>query len=1022
MRKIAAFFVDNYKFTFILTIFVAMFGLLGMMQLNSESFPSVDFATAMVTTRYPGATPSDIETKITKPIEDEIRKVSGLKDVRSMSQGGQSTIVIRIDMDKENVPKVMADLRRAVDGVKELPTDLLEDPDFNEINSEEFPAIEIAVTGPVGNRRTDRFADHLKEELEDNKRVLDVRMVNFHEREFQINLNVQKLRFFHIGIDEVLAKIGSRNVNIPGGDLKANSSKRLVRIEGKVKSIEDLQNVVIRSNYSGQRVLLKDVAEVTDGKKEVEKITRYDGRPAILMVINKKAGADTIALVNEVESVLERFRSTYGKEFHISIYNNEAEKVKNRLEILNSNALTGLALVFIFLLIFLPGRVGVMASLSLPLASMAVIGLMPGLGMNLNAITILAMVIALGMLVDNSVVISENFTRLRKQGMPRREAALESVGNIWLPISITAMTTIAAFLPMLVTKGVMGEFIKWIPIVVTLSLAFSLIESFFFLPMRLIWAGKKIEKVTEKKGQDWFDPFIEFFEGFMVKAVRYRYIVAGIFSGVLFGSFALMTLGNKFMLFPPDQTEIYIMRFEAAPGTRLEETDRRSAILSQRVKEKLGARADHIVSRSGGSSMGPGDQKGKDGDNVGMVTIYVDEDTKFNIPHTEILKELREIKATDLFVRVESEAMINGPPVGDSINATFRSNNAEQLDAVLQAMKSELGKVDGIIDLQVNDVSGADEIFVEIDHDRADQLGLSTRRLGDTVRTALTGTVISNIVLNNKEIDLNVRLMPAFRKNIQDLNGVRVMDSRGNLVPITQVAKYVESPGSYEIRRFDFKRARTLLGNVQQDKITSVEANSILRKKYEELSRTYPEVSLVFGGEEQSTAESMQSLQSALILAIIGIFALLVLLFQSYVRPLIIMSTIPLGLVGFSISFFLHSRPISFLAMIGVIGLAGIIVNSGIVLISFIDRMRSEAKMSFHETLSKASGMRLRAVLVTSLTTVGGLMPTAYGIGGSEALLIPMTMAMAWGLTSGTLLTLIWVPCAYAISEDLFSQ
>lgn len=1019
MRNLAAFFVDNYKFTYIVTLFFIMFGFLGFQQLNSESFPSVDFATVTVSTRYPGATPRDIETKITKPIEDEIRKVSGLKDVRSISQAGRSTITVRIDMDNEDVDEVMADLRRAVDGVNDLPLDLLEEPEFKELNSEEFPAIELAVRGPREDRKLDRMADHLKEELEDNRRVLDVRLINFHEREFQINLDVQKMQELHIGTDEVLAKVGARNVNVPGGDLKDTELKKLVRIEGKVTSAEELENVVIRSNFSGQRVLLKDVAKVEDGGKEVEKKASFNGESAILMVVNKKAGADTIALVSEVEAVLERFRATYGDEYKISIYNNEAQKVKNRLEILNSNALTGLVLVVLFLLIFLPGRVGVMASFSLPIAVMATVGLMPGFGMNLNAITILALVIALGMLVDNSVVISENFSRLRREGVPLRQAVLDSVADIWLPITITALTTISAFLPMLVTKGIMGEFIKWIPIVVTISLIFSLLESFFLLPTRLMWAGKNIEPTRANESSDWFEPYIARFEKFMATAVHHRYIAALGFAGVLIGSLVLMVVGNKFMLFPPDQTEVYLVRLETERGTRLEETERKIEIFSGRIKEALGDRAAHIVARAGGSQMGPGDQKGKDGDNIGLVSIYVDEDTKFNVAHTEVLKQLRAVPGQDLFARVEVEAMINGPPVGDPINATFRSNDSEQLEEMISEINATLAGTPGVIDLQVDDVQGAEEVFIEIDHDRADQLGLNTQRLGETVRTALTGTVVSNVVLNNKEVDLLVRVLPKYREKVADLNEIRVMDAKGNLIPITRVARYVEHEGSKEIRRFDFKRARTLLGNVEPEKITSVEANGIVRKKYDELSKKYPEVSLVFGGEEQNTAESMQSLQSALVLAIIGIFALLVFLFQSYLRPLIIMSTIPLGLVGFSISFFLHGRPISFLAMIGVIGLAGIIVNSGIVLISFIDRMREDSNLSLDEILRRASGMRLRAVLVTSLTTVGGLMPTAYGIGGSEAMLIPMTLAMAWGLTSGTILTLVWVPCAYAISEDI---
>ncbi|MEZ4752625.1 MAG: efflux RND transporter permease subunit [Bdellovibrionota bacterium] len=306
-----------------------------------------------------------------------------------------------------------------------------------------------------------------------------------------------------------------------------------------------------------------------------------------------------------------------------------------------------------------------------------------------------------------------------------------------------------------------------------------------------------------------------------------------------------------------------------------------------------------------------------------------------------------------------------------------------------------------------------------MDYRLADQLGLSVSDVGNTIRTALSGTIVSDVVLDNKEVNLNVKVGDMDRETVANLNDLKVMDRRGNLVPLGRIAKFEKRPGTPQIKRFDYKRARTLTGSVESDKTTSIEANAFLQKRFSELRQQYPDVSLVFGGQQESTNESMESLAVAMALALLAIFCLMVFVFNSYLSPLIIMSTIPLGLVGFSVAFFFHGRPVSFLAMIGMVGLAGIIVNSGIVLISFIEQMRAEGKMTLEEILVKSSGVRLRAVVVTSLTTVSGLFPTAYGIGGSDSMLVPMTLAMAWGLTSGTLLTLLWIPCAYAISEDV---
>ncbi len=1027
MKTLAKFFIDNSKLTIVLSLALTIFGLMGLKKMNSESYPAVSFAMGIVTTSYDGASAEDIETKITKPIEDELRGVSGIKDVRSTSQSGLSTIFVRADLDNIVVDKVMSDIQKAIDRTSGLPQDLADPPNFVEINSEEFPVYQIAITGSNKNRNRDKIADLLKEELEDNDRVKSVSLSGFAERRFQVKLDNEALNKNHIGLQEVMSKITARNVNIPGGSLKTNKDQQLLRLEGKIENAEELRNILIRSNFSGQSILLGDIAEVLDDAEEIKVKTRHNGEDATLVTVTKKAGADTLRLVDEIVEKLEKFKKQH-KDVNFHVFSDESEKVRNKLEVLTSNALSGLILVVVFLFIFLPGRIGIMASISLPLAVMGTVGLMPSFGMNLDSITILALVIALGMLVDNSVVISENFTRLRQDGYRAEDAALESVRTLWLPITATAMTTIAAFLPMLVTKGIMGQFIKWIPVVVTISLLLSLAESFFFLPMRLAKAGGKIKKVEAGDKRDWFHAFEQKFERFMDKVVTHRYLVSVGFTGLLFLSGFLMFKANKFILFPADQTEIYISRFEAPTGTRLEETHRLVEKISKEIKNSLGEDVAHIIGKAGESKVDLTDPKAKDGNNVGLLYIYVSDYAKFNRPHTEVLKVLRKIKVEGL-TSLSFQEQVNGPPVGNAVDATFRSNSFEDLDNAIAEVAKELEKVPGVINLKVNDVIGDDEIYIDIDYAKVDRLGLSVNVVGNAVRTAISGKTASNVTIDNKEVELKVRLKEEFRNDIDSLKAVKIMDSRGNLVPLGTVASFRKEAGAPQIKRYKYKRSKTLTGDVNEELTTSIKANSHLKNIYDKIHSKYPSVSLVFGGAAESTKESMESLAQASMLAAIGIFAILVFLFKSYLRPLIIMFTIPLGLLGFSIAFYTpvlsgyadRSRPISFLALIGIIGLAGIIVNSGIVLISFIDQMREEGKLSLHEILVKASGLRLRAVLVTSLTTVSGLIPTAYGIGGTDAMLVPMTMAMATGLVSGTVLTLIFIPCAYAILEDYLS-
>ena len=325
MVTIARFFLNNKKFSFVLTLFVIFFGLSGLKQLNSESFPAVDFAMATVTTNYDGASAEDIETKITKPIEDEIRSVSGIKDVRSVSQAGLSSIFIRGDIDNADVVRLMTDLQRSVDRAK-MPIDLQDPPAFVEMKSEEFPVVELAIIGSNENRRRDIIADLLVEDIEDDKNILNVREVGFRERSFEIYLDSQRMRASHIGINEVVRAIELRNVNIPGGNLKDVSSQQLLRIEGKIKSKEEIEQILIRSNNSGQAIYLKDIADIKDGMEEAKVLARHNGKEATLLVATKKSGADTIKLVEVIDQKIEAFREKFGNEFEFVIYNNEALK------------------------------------------------------------------------------------------------------------------------------------------------------------------------------------------------------------------------------------------------------------------------------------------------------------------------------------------------------------------------------------------------------------------------------------------------------------------------------------------------------------------------------------------------------------------------------------------------------------------------------------------------------------------------------------------------------------------------
>ena len=1021
MKNAVRFFINNYKLTIVFSLFLFIYGAMGLKKMVAEKYPAVSLATATIITPYPGASSEDVETKITKPIEDEVKGVIGIKDISSVSKSGLSYITVRVDMDNYPVAEVMEEIQKKVEGVSNLPTDLRDKPDFTEINSEEMPIYKVAVMGNNDNRERDRTAHDLKDALEDIDEVKSIDLDGYAEREFQVRLDLNKLNEYHISVTDILGKIQTRNVNIPSGNLKNQGEEVLLRVEGKIKNKEDLGNFLIRSNFAGSKILLKDVATIIDGKEKKRIYTRYNGEPATIVTVVKKAGKDTIDLVRKVKIKLAEFEK--GEVEHgvtLTPFLDDSVDVQNKLDVLSSNAVTGLLCVVFFLFLFLPGKIGLVTSLSLPLAVAATFGVMPSLGMNLDSITILALIIAIGMLVDNSVVIAESYTRYREEGLEASEAASRSVNELWGAITSSALTTIAAFLPMLVTKGIMGAFITAIPIVVTAALLFSLGESFFLLPMRLVFFAKKLKKKDENAKPGFYSKLEGKFEWLIKHSISHKYLVALGTTVIILVSLVFLTVFNKFILFPAEETSVYLARYQTETGMSVEKTDMLAGRLAKDIKATLGDKVKYITSTSGEQRNGADDSKGGDGGNLGLLEVHVTDETKFNIPYEVILKELSTVKAPYLKM-LSFEEVINGPPVGNALEAKFRSNNYENLELMLSKIVPELKKLKGVKDVKIDDVIGEDELIIDIDFVQADRVGLSANQIGDTVRAAISGNFTSNVTLNNEDVNIKVQFEESDRKTIEDLKNLRISNQEGQLIRLSKVATFNRKKGSPQIKRFNNKRAKTITANIDIAHITAEQLNKKVKELYDIYRKEIKGVSIYLGGQAESSSESLESLASAFSLAIVCIFALLVFMFNSFLKPLIVLTTIPLGLFGFSIAFYLHSKPVSFLALIGVIGLAGMIVNSGIVLISSIDQALSNSKEDMNEILARTAVKRFKPVLVTSLTTISGLFPTAYGIGGTDSMLVPMTLAMAWGLTTGTILTLIWVPCAYGILEDWIS-
>jgi multidrug efflux pump subunit AcrB len=1015
MDSLIRFFVTNWRFSLLATLLTLVVGMLSLGMLRKEAFPPVNFAVVGISTNYPGASPEEVQDRVTQVIEDELQGINGLKRVRSLSRSEFSEITIEIDIDTENTEVIVNDIQKAVQRASaRLPSELREDPLVIEIKADEIPIFEVAIVGSNENRRRDELAEKLEEQFEDIKSVASVQIVGSAKKELQILLDAQRLHQMQVSIGEVVQNLPTQLKNNPAGFLDDKKDVSLVRVLGKQTTPKGIGELIVRSNDSGQNVKVKELGLVRMGNARPQVLTRINAEEATLLTVTKKSTADAITLVHAVQDELEKFKTTAGPDYKFSIYNNEGKRVENRLDIVNFNAISGIIVVLLILFLFLPGKVGLFSAMSLPICALGTVSFMIWQDAQFNIITMIALVICLGNLVDNSVVISEHYTSLRENGEKAADSAIASAKQFWIPFTASTITIISAFLPMIVTKGVMGQFIRWIPIIVTIALTLSLIESLTLLPARLQFLNPKPKVAHEKS---WFGKVEAMFGRFIELTLHHKTKTLLGLSLLIGSGFVVTGVFNRFELFAAEGVEYYFARFEMEPQTSIFQTDEVAKQLSEEIKAKFPPeQLLAIVAKSGVSQVDPSDPKGKSGENVGIITIGIHPDWAPKLNIQETLANLRLIPKKPKMTKLTFEPMEGGPPIGRPLTLTLRSNNYEEMSKLTADLMVEIEKIDGVVDLDTDEQTTGTEYKFLPNRDLIARTSLNTDAVGLNISTALKGTPVAELTEGGRQYDVVVKFESSDATSVETIRDMKISNSFGNYVPLSRLGEFEKGPAPKTQRNFDFKRSITISSDVDVNKISALALTDQVRGIVNTKIAEYKDVSAVFGGEEESTNESLQSLGIALIIAIFGIFATLVFVFKSFLKPFIILTTIPLGLVGVFYAFAVGQRPLSFLAFIGIVGLSGVVINSAIILVDYIEELRASRKdLDLDHILVLASKQRLRAVMATGLTTVVGLLPTAFGLGGYDPILIPITLALSWGMIIGTVLSLVWIPSFYSV-------
>jgi multidrug efflux pump subunit AcrB len=1024
MTAMIRFLVERPLVVNLVSIFLLVLGLVTSLSLiNREAFPNVNLDVIKIDVIYPGASPKEVEQLVITPIEQELRIINGIDKMLSMSFPGSGRITLEVDPDASNREKLSNEVSLAVDRA-ELPSDLPDDPIVTEVDGAVFPVIRLAVSAPLSALQLKRLGDNIRDDLLNVKGIASVQIVGDRKAEIRIVADPEAMRRERISVGEISRALQGWNLNTPGGDIDTPEGQKAVRITGEFDGPKDAANLVLRANARGHVLRLGDVATVSEALEEPTTLNDVKGQPALSMLVLKKSDADIITTVDNLKQYLETVPQRYGENVSVETFQDFSRFARLRLGVLTNNGQVGIILVFISLLLFLRFSVAMTTTWGLPIVFMTGMFALYAAGITLNLISMMGFIMVLGMLVDDAIIIGENITYHMEKGMKPNEAAVKGAMELIGPVTTTIMTTVAAFLPMFFVSGIIGKFIVAIPAVVITLLVFSWLESFLILPSHVAHVtnpnkhpGERAWLVALENGYAWL----------LEKAVHYRWITVLVSFAALGGALLLAKTQMSFQLFPPVGVDEYVVRVTAPPGTNLE-------TMRQHLRDIDRDMRDHIepeylqatLLRSGDVSMDEMDPLTQRGSRYGQVrAIYEPAVTRQGHNALEDMHQLAKIlKQKYKQFDISLQEIRPGPPLGRPLEADISSYDDKASETAAQRLIEFLQDVDGITSVDSGLKPGDDELHVVLDRELATYAGIDLATAAQQVRAAVGGLVVSNIRKGTEEIDVTIRFPKTGAAELEQLNNLLIPNNRDGLVPLHKIARLQQSPGFTTVRHKEGIPIVNVVADIDADKITSLELNKRVRDNEAQwLGDVADRVSVQYGGEQEKNQESFISLVAAFGFALLAIFFILAIQFNNISYPFIVMLAIPFGAFGIIVSFYLHDifwrpMPLSFFSSLGMIALTGVVVNSSLILLVFIQRARKEG-MAIKDAIMLAGRRRLRAVLLTATTTVVGLLPTAYGWGGMDPFVAPMALALSWGLMFATAVTLLTIPATLAVGHDV---
>ncbi len=1012
-------------------------GVMVAQRIAVDVFPDISFNSAILITVWPGASADEVERMVTRKIEDEVQDVVGIKEWNSYSSSGVSEINIEWDETLSEIEQQAAlnELRAAIDRVQDLPEDA-EETILRELSvSETFDICMVAVTdqGNVGEAAIRAVVRNLERKVERLDGVRKARLMGARDRELRVYVDKDRALQFDLTIAEISAVIARNNQNVPGGSYTNQHDEEItLRGLGNYASPEDLAQTVIRKNPGGSHVTLGEVAEIVEGFERRFFYGYFNGAPTINIGVSKTKGADVSEAVQNVRDLIEAEAPLLPAGIRAEVVWDSSTFVKKRIAILRDNLVVGVAFVVLILWLTIGFRNSLLAIIGVPFSFLTALLIFPALGLTINMLSLVGFVMVSGMLVDDAIIVIENIFRHIEEGEPLAEAVIAGTEEVMWPVVAAICTTMAAFIPMLLVTGTSGEFMSILPKAVIACLIASLIECLFVLPAHYMDWGSKSARDAMAGGagrgalsgfsyrvRNATDEMIDRMRAGYLRLLDVVLVHRLPFLAACVGAFWFscgLSAHVPVDLFPSDFNQLFV----SIHGPVDYKLDQMNEVV-RGVERGLEPLAHEIleISTYTGQSMSA-DERPIFGSNYGMLFVAF-RDTPENVANPDrllhLIRERLEEHREAHPIGIEKLIVLpprNGPPIGKPVAVRIVSDDYDLAKLISADIQAELATLPGVYNIEDNMPYGRRELRIGLDEYRASLHGLTFEDLGLALRAANDGLVPSTFKdpYSDEDVDIRVLLREADRSSAAQLVDVELRTPERYTVKIGDVGT-VDLDRSYQrLHHYDAQRAVIVYADVDGIDATSVSANQHLEARFKDIPRRYPGVTLVFGGEYQETNRAFEDMGRAFIIALIAIYAILAAQFRSYLQPLVVMCVIVFAYIGVVLGMYIWGYALSMYVIYAVVGLAGIVVNDSLVLIDFVNK-EIERGTSPDRAVRIAGERRFRAILLTTLTTVAGLLPMATGISGASQVFGPFAAAIVAGLAVASGLTLFVVPTLY---------